>query len=51
MMKLITMRWVGHVARMRRKMPAEFWLGYPRERGYLKGVDVIKKIILKWNLE
>jgi hypothetical protein len=45
----MTMRWVGNVARVRTKMPAEF--GYPRERGYLKGVDVIKKIILKWNLE
>jgi len=42
-------RWVGHVARLRRgKAYIGYWWGNPRERDHLRDQGVDGRIILRW---
>jgi hypothetical protein len=45
------MRWVGHVARMRREeVLTAFWLGGPKARDHWEDLGVDGRITLKWTL-
>jgi hypothetical protein len=52
MLKSRKMRWVGHVARMRRRgMHIGYWWESQKERHNYENLDVGGSIILKWTLE
>jgi hypothetical protein len=46
-----TMRWVGHVARMGRRMHVGYWWEIQKERDHWEDQDVGGWTILKWVVE